>query len=575
MKRFLKINAADNVAVALADDLHEGETLDVEGVAVTLREDVARGHKFALRDIAAGENVVKYGYPIGHATQDVPQGGWIHTHNLKTNLRDDLEYTYAPKVYDVGCPKRDVRVMGYLRGNDTMGIRNELWIVPSVGCVNGQAQAIAERVKRECDCSHLDDVRVYTHNYGCSQLGDDHANTQRALAALVRHPNAGAVLVLGLGCENNQVSALKEVIGQWDDERMKFLVAQEVEDEIEAGFEICRGLVEKTKADKRQPLPLAYLKVGLKCGGSDGFSGITANPLVGLFSDWLIAQGGTTVLTEVPEMFGAETILMDRAADRRVFDGTVSLINDFKRYFRRFDQPIYENPSPGNKKGGITTLEEKSLGCVQKGGAQPVVDVLIYAQPVTKPGIEPLAGSGQRPGGRFGAGSLGLPAGALHHGTRHAFRVVRAHDEDFDQHAARGVQGQLDRLQRRHAGRGRGAAGRAGAFHRQGAGHGRRRASQARGDGFQGDRYLQDGGDVVACNCVHRTYDEIRCNHNDPSPFLVRRLGRDGLYRRLQRRRGFPDHSGVFRRPAVEACGVAHGADYARRLSREGDARRL
>ena len=273
MKRFLKINAADNVAVALADDLHEGETLDVEGVAVTLREDVARGHKFALRDIAAGENVVKYGYPIGHATQDVPQGGWIHTHNLKTNLRDDLEYTYAPKVYDVGCPKRDVRVMGYLRGNDTMGIRNELWIVPSVGCVNGQAQAIAERVKRECDCSHLDDVRVYTHNYGCSQLGDDHANTQRALAALVRHPNAGAVLVLGLGCENNQVSALKEVIGQWDDERVKFLVAQEVEDEIEAGFEICRGLVEKTKADKRQPLPLAYLKVGLKCGGSDGFSG--------------------------------------------------------------------------------------------------------------------------------------------------------------------------------------------------------------------------------------------------------------------------------------------------------------
>lgn len=210
----------------------------------------------------------------------------------------------------------------------------------------------------------------------------------------MRHPNAGAVLVLGLGCENNQVSALKEVIGQWDDERMKFLVAQEVEDEIEAGFEICRGLVEKTKADKRQSLPLAYLKVGLKCGGSDGFSGITANPLVGLFSDWLIAQGGTTVLTEVPEMFGAETILMDRAVDRRVFDGTVSLINDFKRYFRRFDQPIYENPSPGNKKGGITTLEEKSLGCVQKGGAQPVVDVLTYAQPVTKPGLNLLQAPG-------------------------------------------------------------------------------------------------------------------------------------------------------------------------------------
>ena len=394
MKRFLKINAADNVAVALADNLWAGESFDVDGVQVTLRETVARGHKFALRDIAEGENIVKYGYPIGHAAEPIPAGAWIHSHNLKTNLRDDLEYAYAPKVYEVGYPKSDVKVMGYLRKDGTMGIRNELWIVPSVGCVNGQAQAIAERVKAECDCSHLDDVRVYTHNYGCSQLGDDHANTQRALAALVKHPNAGAVLVLGLGCENNQVSALKETIGEWDAERVKFLIAQEVEDEIAAGFEICRELVEKTRADKRRPLPLSCLRVGLKCGGSDGFSGITANPLVGLFSDWLIAQGGTTVLTEVPEMFGAETILMDRAESRQVFDRTVCLINDFKGYFRKFDQPIYENPSPGNKKGGITTLEEKSLGCVQKGGAQQVVDVLKYTQPICRQGLNLLQAPG-------------------------------------------------------------------------------------------------------------------------------------------------------------------------------------
>ncbi len=227
MKRFLKINAADNVAVALADDLHKGDTIDVDGVKVTLQEDIQRGHKVALRDIAEGENVIKYGYPIGHATTAIPQGGWIHSHNLKTNLRDDLEYTYSPKVYDIPVTKTDRKVMGYLRKNDTMGIRNELWIVPSVGCVNGQAQAIAARVKAECDCSHLDDVRVYTHNYGCSQLGDDHANTQKALAALIKHPNAGAVLVLGLGCENNQVSALKEVIGEWDDERVKFLLGQD------------------------------------------------------------------------------------------------------------------------------------------------------------------------------------------------------------------------------------------------------------------------------------------------------------------------------------------------------------
>lgn len=394
MKRYLKINAADNVAVAL-EDLAAGERVAIDGREVTLREAVARGHKFALRDLAAGENVVKYGYPIGHVTCDVPAGSWIHSHNLKTNLRDDLAYSYTPHLQCLEIPKRDdLHVEGYLRRDGRVGIRNELWIVPSVGCVNGQAQAIAERVRRECDCSHLDDVRVYTHNYGCSQLGDDYANTRRALAALVRHPNAGAVLVLGLGCENNQVSALREEIGEWDDERVKFLIAQEVEDEIETGFEICRELVEKTRGDRRQPLPLSCLKVGLKCGGSDGFSGITANPLVGLFSDWLIAQGGTTVLTEVPEMFGAETILMDRAMDRKVFDETVHLINDFKGYFRRYDQPIYENPSPGNKKGGITTLEEKSLGCVQKGGAQPVVDVLGYAQPIVRQGLNLLQAPG-------------------------------------------------------------------------------------------------------------------------------------------------------------------------------------
>ncbi len=394
MKRYLKINAADNVCVVLDEQMLRGEVVELPEGVVTLKEDIARGHKVALRDIKEGENVIKYGYPIGHATRDIAVGEWIHSHNLKTNLRDDLEYNYSHKLYDVNYPKSELKVNGYLRKNGLMGIRNELWIVPSVGCVNGQAQAIAERVKRECDCSHLDDVRVYTHNYGCSQLGDDHQNTQKALSALVKHPNAGAVLVLGLGCENNQIASFKEILGEWDDQRVKFLISQEVEDEIQTGFEICRDLVELTRQDKREPLPLSYLRVGLKCGGSDGFSGITANPLVGLFSDWLIAQGGTTILTEVPEMFGAETILMDRAENSEIFEQTVSLINDFKGYFRRFDQPIYENPSPGNKKGGITTLEEKSLGCVQKGGAQPVVDVLGYAEPLKRQGLNLLQAPG-------------------------------------------------------------------------------------------------------------------------------------------------------------------------------------
>jgi len=275
-----------------------------------------------------------------------------------------------------------------------MGIRKELWIIPTVGCVNGQAEAIAKRIRAEEDCSHLDDVRVYTHPYGCSQLGGDHANTRKALAAMVKHPNAGAVLVLGLGCENNQVAEFKQEIGTWDDQRVRFIIAQEVEDEIEEGVKVCRELVEITRSDKRTPQPLSKLKIGLKCGGSDGFSGITANPLVGLFSDWLIAQGGTTILTEVPEMFGAETILMDRAENKGIFDNTVLLINNFKDYFKSYNQPIYENPSPGNKKGGITTLEEKSLGCVQKGGAGTVVDVLDYTQPVVRRGLNLLQAPG-------------------------------------------------------------------------------------------------------------------------------------------------------------------------------------
>ena len=393
MKRYLRINEADDVAIAL-DDLAAGEVIEVGGCSVTLAENIDKGHKVALKDIAEGENVIKYGYPIGHATRPIKQGEWIHSHNIRTNLSDEIEYTYEPKIAPKIHPADERKVMGYERKNGDMGIRNELWIIPTVGCVNGQAEAIAKRIREEEDCSHLDDVRVYTHPYGCSQLGDDHRNTRKALAAMVHHPNAGAILVLGLGCENNQVSEFKKEIGTWDEERVKFIVAQEVDDEVEEGVKVCRELVAITRSDKRTPQPLSKLKIGLKCGGSDGFSGITANPLVGLFSDWLISQGGTTILTEVPEMFGAETILMDRAANKAIFDETVCLINDFKNYFKSYNQPIYENPSPGNKKGGITTLEEKSLGCVQKGGAGTVVDVLSYTDPVVKQGLNLLQAPG-------------------------------------------------------------------------------------------------------------------------------------------------------------------------------------
>lgn len=378
MKQTLKIHPADNVVVILTDN---------NPVA-------PRGHKIALRSIAKGEPVVKYGFPIGRATQDIAEGEWVHSHNLATALGANEEYTYNSSRNTPAARTEPLTINGYLRSNGEMGIRNELWIVPTVGCVNGQANAIVERLRREVDLTGIDDVRAFTHNYGCSQLGQDHANTRAALAALVRHPNAGGVLVLGLGCENNQMDRFREEIGAVDADRVKFLVAQDVEDEVDTGFGLCRDIIERMRADRREPLPISRLKVGLKCGGSDGFSGITANPLVGRISDRLVSMGGTTVLTEVPEMFGAETILMDRAESRDVFDRIVGMITDFKDYFRSFGMPVYENPSPGNKAGGITTLEEKSLGCVQKGGASAVVDVLDYACNATKPGLNLLTAPG-------------------------------------------------------------------------------------------------------------------------------------------------------------------------------------
>lgn len=378
MKQTLKIHPVDNVAVILTDN---------NPVA-------PRGHKIALRNIAKGDPVVKYGFPIGRATQDIAEGEWVHSHNLATALGANEEYTYNPSRNTPAAKTEPLTINGYLRSNGEIGIRNELWIVPTVGCVNGQANAIVERLRQEVDLTGIDDVRAFTHNYGCSQLGQDHANTRAALAALVRHPNAGGVLVLGLGCENNQMNRFREEIGAVDADRVKFLVAQDVEDEVETGFGLCRDLIERMRADRREPLPISRLKVGLKCGGSDGFSGITANPLVGRISDRLVSMGGTTVLTEVPEMFGAETILMDRAESRDVFDRIVGMITDFKDYFRSFGMPVYENPSPGNKAGGITTLEEKSLGCVQKGGTSAVVDVLDYACNATKPGLNLLTAPG-------------------------------------------------------------------------------------------------------------------------------------------------------------------------------------
>ena len=355
--------------------------------------DIPAGHKIALTDIASGEKIIKYGEVIGRATSDIRAGEHVHTHNVRTALEESGEYEYRP-VPAWNPPADEKRTfMGYLRKDGRAGVRNEIWIIPTVGCVNSIAQQI-ERAAQRYAGGAVGGVFAYSHPYGCSQLGGDQLNTQKILADLVRHPNAAGVLVLGLGCENNNIPAFREVLGEMDESRVKFLVAQEADDEIEAGVELIREIAEAAKDDRREELPASLLTIGLKCGGSDGFSGITANPLVGLFSDWLIAQGGSAILTEVPEMFGAEQILMNRCENREIFEKTVALINDFKQYFVSHNQPVYENPSPGNKAGGITTLEDKSLGCTQKGGHAPVTDVIAYGDRVQKKGLTLLQSPG-------------------------------------------------------------------------------------------------------------------------------------------------------------------------------------
>ncbi|MCL6659479.1 UxaA family hydrolase [Paenibacillus amylolyticus] len=385
---WIAIQPQDDVIIALRD-YAKGERITLpDGVSFTLLDDVPKGHKIAVHTLAPGDDVMKYGFSIGIAQEQIEQGSWIHSHNLKTGLHGLLEYEYQPgaKVQTDMPPEHLRSFDGYLRPNGEAGIRNEIWIVNTVGCINKVCEALA-RMGQSQFGSRVDGVFHFPHPFGCSQLGDDLKYTQQLLASLVEHPNAGGVLVIGLGCENNQVDEFRECIAPEYRGKVRFLKAQETDDELEEGLRLMEELVEIAEHEQRQPLPLSKLKIGLKCGGSDGLSGITANPLVGAVADMLVAAGGTAILTEVPEMFGAETILMNRAANEQVFHDLVDLVNGFKQYFVNHGQNIYENPSPGNKAGGITTLEEKSLGCTQKGGRSSVVDVLRYGKRVTQTGL--------------------------------------------------------------------------------------------------------------------------------------------------------------------------------------------
>lgn len=387
MSDFIHIHPEDTVVVAL-------RTVPAGTVfgGVTARIDIPQGHKMAISLMHDGEQIVKYGLPIGHATNCILPGCWVHTHNMKTNLIGEETYTYQP---DLRFPQAATprTFQGYRRKDGTVGIRNEIWIIPAVGCVNDIAKALAAE-NQDLVRGTIDGLYAFPHPFGCSQTGDDHAQTRKLLAALARHPNAGAVLVLHLGCENLTHRQFTEELGEYDRERIHFLTCQQVADELAAGREALKKCAEFASRFHREPLPASELVIGMKCGGSDGLSGITANPVVGRFSDMLVAQGGSTVLTEVPEMFGAEKLLLNRCITEEVFQKAVAMVNGFKRYFLQHNEVVYENPSPGNKNGGITTLEDKSCGCVQKGGSAPIADVIGYGDSVTQKGLNILYGPG-------------------------------------------------------------------------------------------------------------------------------------------------------------------------------------
>lgn len=387
----MKIHDSDSVAVAISP-LKQGEVVTVGAEEITLLNDIPAGHKFSLKDIPAGENILKYAYPIGHAKCPIKKGEHIHTHNTKSNLADLLEYTYTPNYQEIEKQK-PATFMGYKRPDGKVGIRNEIWIIPTVGCVNSIVREI-EAKSQGYKTGSIDGIYSYNHPYGCSQLGDDMNMTLRYLSGLIQHPNAAAVLVVGLGCENGNIAELKKVLGDYDENRVQFLVAQDYEDEITEGVAIISRLAKYAATCKREVCSASELIIGLKCGGSDGFSGITANPLLGSLSDRIIGMGGSAILTEVPEMFGAETILMNRCRTENEFHKTVDLINNFKKYFMRYGERVDENPSPGNKAGGITTLEDKALGCTQKCGTAPVEDVLSYGECVKKKGLSLLQAPG-------------------------------------------------------------------------------------------------------------------------------------------------------------------------------------
>ena len=387
--KLIRINEIDNVAVAV-DKIEQG--VEIEGLK-TLTE-IPMGHKVALQDIKEGEDIVKYAQVIGVASKDIAKGEHVHSHNMHTKLSGELEYTFNQVACDTSKKENPYQLYGYKRAGGKVGIRNELWLIPTVGCISSICKDIINRFKEAHDLNDIDGAYTYAHQYGCSQMGDDQDATIKVLRNIAGHPNAGAVLVVGLGCENNQLKPFIEGLKDIDPGRLRYFNCQEVDDEISVALNYLEELYEAMRNDKRVPIQFSDLTIGLECGGSDGFSGISGNPLLGRLSDRVISYGGNVILSEVPEMFGAEHLLMNRAKDQKVFEEIVDMVNRYKQYFIDNKQVVYENPSPGNKAGGITTLEEKSCGCIQKGGTSVINGVIDYGDVIKEPGLNLLYGPG-------------------------------------------------------------------------------------------------------------------------------------------------------------------------------------
>lgn len=390
----IKLYPQDTVALATSE-LKKGQTVTVDGETITLLDDIPNAHKIALKDFETGEAVRKYDNIIGYASKPIKKGEWIHSHNEVTGLGKSKEYTYDFNPISIFPGESDKTFMGYDRADGGAGIRNHLAIISTVFCANGPLRKLARMAEAKYPATeNFDGIIAFDQEFGCSQTGKDLVTTCKIIAGIAKNANFGGVLLVSNGCEMAIPSVLEQYMGDYDKKRIRTLTLQEVEDEFTAGMELIDEIMEEMKDDKRTPININRLHIAMNCGGSDGYSGITANTLLGTLCDTLVKEGAIMNMTEVPEMMGAEHILMNRAADKSIFDDIVKMMYDYDAYFARYGEKAADNPTQGNKAGGLTTLEEKSLGCIQKGGHCAVMEVLEYGERATKNGFVLVSGPG-------------------------------------------------------------------------------------------------------------------------------------------------------------------------------------